>query len=105
MKSVIASRQTPVSVRTYKKVIDDYGQMHTEYTERTSNMFLTKYVQTPDSDVRYNNVVWIGLTHDILSDEENVLFGGKEYKVTHTIEAIGPVHWNQVFLEYVNNVS
>ena len=69
-------------------------------------MFITKYVQTKDSDIRYNSVELIGITHDTLfTDRDNVIYNGKEYKVTHTIEAVGPVHWNQVFMEYVTNVG
>lgn len=106
MKSLIASRQEPVTVRTYSQTLDEYGEQHTSYTERTANMFITKYVQTPDSDIRYNNVVLIGLTKDTsFSDKDNVVYKGKEYKVSHTIEAVGPIHWNQVFMEYVTNVG
>lgn len=78
--------------------------MHTTYTERSSYMFITKYVQTKDSDVRYNDVVLLGLTHDKnITDKDNIIYNGAEYKVTHTINAIGPIHWDQVFMEVYNN--
>ena len=105
MKSLIAARQEPVIVRTYSQELNSFGQMHqTSYTERTVNMFLTKYTQTKDSDIRYNNVVLIGLTKDnSVTDRDNIIYNGKEYKCTHTIEGVGPIRWNQVFLEIYEN--
>lgn len=93
MKSLIASHQEPVTVKHFDSSIDEYGQRHTTFTERTSSMFLTKYHQTIESDIRFNDVVLIGLTHDkTITDQDNILYNGKEYKVTHVIEAIGPIH-------------
>ena len=98
MKSVIQTHQEPVIVKHFDESLNSYGQKHVNYTERTAHMYLTKYTQTIESDVRFNDVVLIGITHDQLYDNENVIYKGKEYKVTHTIEAVGPIHWNQVFL-------
>lgn len=82
MKSLIAARQEPVIVRRYSKELNAYKQMHTTYTERTANMFITKYVQTKDSDIRYNDIVLIGITHDnTITDQDNIVYKGKEYKV------------------------
>lgn len=104
MKSLIKTRQEPVTVKHYDSSIDDYGQKHITYTERTANMFLTKYTQTINSDIRYNDVVLIGITHDdSITDQDNVVYKGKEYKVSHTIEGVGPIHWNQVFLSVFEN--
>lgn len=104
MSDPIQARQEPVIVKHFDSSIDEYGQKHTTFTERTTTMYLTKYTQTIESDVRYNNVVYIGLTKDdTITDEDNIIYKDKEYKVTFTIPAIGYARWNQCFLEIYEN--
>ena len=57
MPTPIDKRQRGVTVRHFKDYIDEYGQKHTDYIDANSSMYLTKYKQTMESDIRYNNVV------------------------------------------------
>lgn len=94
--SPIFKEQEEVLVKTYRKETDGYGQQHTVYSSRNSSMFIRKHIQSPQSDIRYNDIVLIGLTHDNdISDRDNIIYKGQEYKVRYTIESR---RWRQVFM-------
>lgn len=89
--------QEPITVITYSTELDEYKQQHTIVeSERNSSMFLRKYVQTPESDIKYNDIKMIGLSKDILTDSDNVIYNGVEYKVQYYVYT---PRWNVYYLD------
>lgn len=93
----IGNEQTPVKVRTYKEIPDEYGQVRKEYIERSSSMYLKRWTHTTVEDPRFQKVAYLGLTKDTVTDRDDVIVGDKVY---HVFLFTKTPRWNVAYLEY-----
>ena len=90
MMTYVDKNMESIVVRHYTSFIDEYGQQHTEYSDRNSKMFIRPTKMENVNDPLYNRISLCGVsTDDSITDEDNIIYRDKEFKVAQKVWANG----------------